>query len=245
MYSRIAIIAAMEGEIGFLRRAMAPPDLTREKCVVGTLGAKTVMLLRSGVGPQSTTRRLAEATRLSAPQCVLSIGCAGGLSPEIGVGDVIIPDRIVDDSSDETAYTPSSGLIQIARDCCAELSLRFHSGTTVSTAEVAATAEAKKNLATKHGAVAVDMETAQVAAWAKSVGAPMLALRTISDNSNERIPPEISTIIDPHGKLRPAKALALFARKPKLLAETARLKRNLDRSLQALEKIVLALLRRI
>lgn len=245
MFSRIAIVAAMESEIGFLRRAMTPPDPTREKCTVGTIGAKTVMLLRSGVGPQSTARRLAEATKLDAPQCVLSIGCAGALSPNVRVGDAVIADRIVDGASDETAYAPSSRLVHAARDCCKDLNFHFHSGTTVSVPEVAATKEAKGNLAAKHGAIAVDMETAQVAAWAERIGAPMLALRTISDASNDRIPPEIGTIVDPHGKLRPARAVALFARKPHLLPEAVRLKRNLDRSLQALKKIVLALLRNI
>jgi len=245
LFDRIAIIGAMEGEIGFLRNAMAPPDLTREKCAVGNIESKTIMLLRSGVGPHNTARRLAEAAKLRDPQCVLSIGCAGALGADIEIGDAVIPDKIIDDASVGATYIPSSELICTAKDCCRELGFRFHSGTTVSTSEVAATIEAKESLAARHGAIAVDMETAQVAAWAKMIGAPMLALRTISDTSADRIPPEIGSIIDPRGKLRPAKALALFGRRPKLLPEAVRLKRNMNRSLQALERIVLALLQKI
>lgn len=245
MFKQIAIIAAMEGEIDFLRRAMAPPDQSKKRCVVGTIGSKPVMLLRSGVGPQNTARRLAEAISPHESRCVLSIGCAGALSPSINVGDVVIPEKIVDDSADGASYAPSSELINIAKDCCKEFGFPFHSGTTVSTREVAATAEAKRSLAEKYGAVAVDMETAQVAAWADKMGAPMLALRTVSDTSTDRIPPEIGMIVDQKGRLRPAKALAAFARNPSVLFEAVRLKRNLDRSLKTLGKVVTALLDRI
>ncbi len=241
MLDRIAIIGAMEGEIGFLRGAMVPPDLTRKRCVVGEIAGKTIVVLRSGVGPQNVARRLAATEELRDLKCVISIGCAGALSPDLGVGDAMIPDRIVDGASDEKAYTPSSELTGAARDCCSKLDFRHHRGATVTTPEVAATVKAKQDLASKHGAVAVDMETAQVAAWAEEVGTPMLALRTISDTSADRIPPELGTIIDPYGKLLPAKALALFARRPKLLPEAVRLKRNLDLSLKTLERIVLAL----
>lgn len=242
MFDRIAIVAAMEGEMSFLRRAMTPPDETRDKFVVGTIGKKTVMLVRSGVGPVNTARRLTEAACPQKPQCVLSIGCAGALSSELGIGDAVIADRIVADGAGGRSFIPSRELTAVAKRCCEGLGFHFHSGTTVSTSEVAATVEAKHSLAAEHGAIAVDMETAQVAAWAEEIGAPLLALRTVSDSSDDCIPPEIGMIVDRKGKLRPARAAAVFARKPRLLAEALRLKRNLDRSLKVLEEIVPALL---
>ena len=235
----------MEGELSFLRHAMSPPDRSREKCVVGKIGSKSVTVMRSGVGPLSTARRLAEISEPGEFECVLSIGCAGALSPDLKIGDVVISERIVDDTSDGTSYAPSTELVNIAKNCCGECGFPFHSGTTVSTSEVAATVEAKKELAAKCGAVAVDMETAQVVAWADNLGTPMLALRTISDTSIDRIPPGIGAIVDQKGKLRPARAVSLFARKPGLVFEAARLKRNMDNSLKTLEKVVLALLDRI
>jgi len=239
----------MEGEIAFLRRAITPPDRTKKGCVIGTIGSKSVMLVRSGVGPENTARRLADATNDFEPECVLSIGCAGALRPGIGVGDVVVSGRIVSASAEAAAeteeYSPTPELIAIAKARCDELGYRFHSGTTVSTPTVAATARAKEELASKYGAVAVDMETAQVAAWAQKMGADMLAVRTISDTASHRIPPEIGTILDNKRRLRPLKAISVFAAKPGLLVETIRLKRNLDRSLKALSEVVTALLERI
>jgi adenosylhomocysteine nucleosidase len=242
-FDRIAIVAAMEGEIGFLRRAMEPPDHGKEKVVAGTIGSKSITLLRSGVGPASTARRLAEASHT--PQCVLSIGCAGALAPGIGIGDAVIPDRIVDATAQGGPYTASPKLVAIASECCRDLGIPFHLGGTVTTSEVAATVEAKQRLASRHKAIAVDMETAKVAEWAQRIGAPLLTLRTISDGAADRIPPEIGMIVNQKGKLRPAKAIAVFARKPKILSEAIRLKKNLDSSLQNLETIVSALLNRI
>ena len=232
----------MEGEISFLRSAMNPPDRTRDRCVAGTIGAKTVTVLRSGVGPKNASRRLAQMTKGCDSQCVLSIGCAGALDPSVKVGDVVISERIVDGTSKNDAYYPSLDLVGKARDCCKKLDIAFHSGTTVSMAEVAANPGAKAALAKKHDALAVDMESAQVAAWAYELGLPILAIRAVSDASTDSIPPEIGAIVDPRGKLRPLTALALFSRRPALLLETVRLKRKLDRSLGILEKIVTALL---
>ena len=242
-FDRIAIVAAMEGEISFLRRAMDPPSQSKEKCVAGTIGSKSVTLLRSGIGPANTARRLAETTQK--PQCVLSIGCAGALAPGIGIGDAVISDRIVDDTAEGRPYATSPRLVAIASECCRDLGIPFHLGGTVTTSEVAATVAAKRDLAARHRVIAVDMETAQVAVWAQKMGAPMLALRTISDMATDQIPPEIRAIVNQKGKLRPAKAIAVFARKPKVLSEAIRLKRNLDGSLQVLERIVSALLGRI
>ena len=245
MFRQIAIVAAMEGELGFLRRAMSPPDQTGAKCITGRIGSKTVTVVRSGVGPLSTAGRLAEIPEPGEFDCVLSIGCAGALSPSLNIGDVVISEKIVDDTSPGSSYLPAAELVSIAKNCCEEYGFTAHSGTTVSTSEVAATVEAKEGLAEKCGAIAVDMETAQVAVWAARLGLPMLAMRTISDTSVDRIPPEIGEIVDRKGKLRPARAISLFARKPGLAFEAARLKRNLDSSLGTLGKVVLALLDRI
>ncbi len=245
MFDRIAIVAAMESEIGFLRKAVASSDRTGSRCVVGDLGSKTVVLLRAGVGPQKTTRRLTETKAVHDVQCVLSIGCAGALSPDIGVGSIVISEKIIDDTKNGQTYHPSPELITKARDNCETLKIPFHLGATVSTSNVAASPEEKADLAAKYGVVAVDMETAKVAEWAHGRGIPMLSIRAISDGSADSIPPEIGTIFDPNGKLRPAKALSLFATKPGLMLELLRLKKKFDSSIGTLEKIVMPLLHTI
>jgi nucleoside phosphorylase len=239
----IAVVAAMENEIRFLRRLIAPESQIKERYVTGTIGSRTVMLLRTGVGPQKTMHRLNETEWAHTPQCVLSIGCAGALSPHLKAGDTVIPEKIVNDTDAGRWVLPSSELASIAKECCKSLDVPFHSGTTVSTPNVAATLEKKRNLASKYDAIAVDMETAQVAEWAEGINVPMLAIRTIADALGDSIPPEIGGLVDAKGKLRMRGALSLVVTRPAVLLEVLRLKRNLDVSLNSLARIVTTLVR--
>jgi adenosylhomocysteine nucleosidase len=245
LLSQIAIVGAMENEIGFLRRAMSPPCPNKDKYVTGTIASKTIMLLRTGVGPHKTVKRLAETEWAHKPQCILSIGCAGALSPNLKIGDAVIPERIISDGNAEKALFPTVELIRTARNCCEGLNIPFHSGTTISTSEVAATPEEKMALATRYDASAVDMESAQVAAWAEESGVPMLAIRTISDTLHDRIPSEAAGIVDAKGRLRLRSTFSLFISRPALLIRILKLKRNLDCSFATLETIVMALLGQI
>jgi adenosylhomocysteine nucleosidase len=242
LLKKIIIVAAMESELAFLRKAMEAPERRKKNSVEGRLGSKSALLLRSGVGPERTIRCLERVGSPGGFDCVLSIGCAGALSPALNIGDVVIPEKIIDGADGGSSYAACGELANTARNLCRELDLPFNSGSTVSAAEVAATAEAKRALAEKHGAVAVDMETAQVAAWAGKFGVPLLVFRTISDTSQDRIAPELGTILDHNGRPVPGKAAALFARKPGLLIEAARLKKGMDRSMKVLEKVITAFL---
>jgi adenosylhomocysteine nucleosidase len=192
LYDQIAIVAAMEREISFLRSEMIPHSTRDDRFAVGTIGSKTVMLVRTGVGPQKTAQRLSEFTGMCSPQCVLSIGCAGGLRPYIKTGDVILSEKVIADAGDGHEQVTSQELVQAAKDCCKRLKLPFHSGNTVSASVVVATPEDKNNLAEKHAALSVDMETAQVAAWADGLGIPLLAVRTVLDTVDDTIPREIA-----------------------------------------------------
>ena len=235
----------MEREIAFLRSAITPPDLTKAKLIVGTFNSKTVLLLRTGVGPLKTSQRLPELTKGHLPQCVISIGCAGALRPDMRIGDVVLSERLIDDTSEGRTYSPSASLVEAAKECCKKLGIPFHMGSTVSTATVAATPEDKDSLARKHSAIAVDMESAQVAAWAEKLRISMLSIRTISDSSADRIPPELSSVVDQNGKILISKALRLFMGHPTLLFTLIRLKSKFDRSFDNLEKVVLMLLKRL
>lgn len=245
LLTHIAIVGAMENEIRFLRKSITPACRTKDRYAVGMIGSKAIMLLRTGVGPQKAIRRLTETRWAHPPDCVLSIGCGGALSPNLDVGDAVIPERIVTTIQGGKTLSPSAELTEIARECCKDLNVRFHSKTTVSTAEVVARPEDKMALAAKYDAIAVDMESAQIAEWAGNLGVPMLSIRTISDTLEDCIPPETATIVGPTGKIILRNMFFLFLSRPKLFLEIVRLKKNLDLSLKVLEKIVLAFIQQI
>lgn len=207
---------------------------------MGTVGSRSVLLLRTGIGPSKTAVRLGEIKE-PYPSCVLSIGCAGALDPDVRPGDVIVPEKIID-ARGHHAYTPAPELVSTARNCCATLGLAFHSGSAVTTSEAATTEEEKKALAAGYEAVCVDMETAQVAAWAQPLGIPMLSIRTISDALGDRLPPQMTSILDAHGKLRLGRAVPVFLRQPALAVELFRLKAKFDHSIRVLAGLVTSLI---
>ncbi len=240
MFERIAVVAAMERECSFLRRAMNPADRRLNRLVCGHIGSKSVILLRSGVGPAKAWERLAELREMR-PECIFSIGCSGGLVQNLHIGDLVISNQMVDDSDRSRRLYSAPEFVQAAVDCCGNLNVPFHVGKTVTTAKVAATPDEKGRLAELHGAISVDMESARVAAWAAEEGIPMLALRAVSDELAHGIPQELSLIFDHRGKLFVGKLLRIFLRRPGLVAEMMRLRSRFGMSLRNLEHVVMPL----
>jgi adenosylhomocysteine nucleosidase len=132
----------------------------------GRVGAVEVVATRTGIG----TRRARDATtRLldTVPvEHVLVVGIAGGMGPS-RVGDVLIPATVVDkETGAEYHPSPLGGAEPRGR-------LVTHDDFDMGDDEHARLVA--------HGFVAVDMETAAVAAVCAERGRPWLAVRAISD----------------------------------------------------------------
>ncbi|RJP21812.1 MAG: hypothetical protein C4520_09145 [Candidatus Abyssobacteria bacterium SURF_5] len=244
MYDPIAVTAAMEREVGFLRSALVPANSARKKIVSGAFGGKNVYLLRTGIGPLKTVQRLGELEQLCTPQCVISIGCAGALDSSLRIGDIIVSEALHDDVSSGSLWKTAPALVDVAIKSCEKLKVPYRVGNTVTTNAVAATPPEKRRLCQKYGALAVDMESAQVASWAARLQIPMLSVRSISDLADDTLPPELAGMYDKDGKLRIAQAFSL-AGKPSLFLTAFRLKAQFDRSVSALARIMLPILQEI
>jgi adenosylhomocysteine nucleosidase len=125
-----------------------------------------VVATRTGIG----TKRAADATRrlldASPVDRVLVVGIAGGMGAS-AVGDVIVPEVVVDkESGEEFTSTPFGGVDARGR-------LVTHDDFDMQSAERDALVAA--------GFVAVDMETAAVAAVCRERNVPWCAVRAISD----------------------------------------------------------------
>lgn len=242
MHNHIAVAAAMERELNFLRLACAPTDKAKNKFFHGNIAGKTVYLVRTGIGPVKTVQRLTEMERLYKPQCIVSIGCAGALDPSLRIGDAVAPQFFYDDQDDGRCWESTPALVEKAISCCRKLDISCRTGGAVSTLEVAATPSQKRSLGEKYGALTVDMESAQVACWAAKANIPMMAIRTISDLASDTLDPRFSGLFDRNGKLQYSKVLRRFGASPSLLISSYRLKAKFDRSIFTLAKIMLPLL---
>jgi len=211
---RIAIVAAMEREVGPLMRAWATTSLEHQGRRFQALAKEHAVLVLGGIGPVAAANAAEAVLAHSGASLVVSAGFAGALHPETNVGDLVVPEVVVDAASG-LRYPTSGG-----------------SGALVSTWEVLGPAE-KIELAARYHAVALDMEAAAVAAVARARGTEFCAAKTISDEQGFAMPP-VGRFVDAAGRFQTARFLAHAALRPRLWTSVGQLAVNTARASEIL-----------
>ncbi|CAJ0991345.1 5'-methylthioadenosine/S-adenosylhomocysteine nucleosidase [Pantoea sp. Nvir] len=104
---KAGIIGAMEQEIILLRDKIENRQtLTLAGCEIynGTLNGIEVYLLKSGIGKISAALGTTLLLQLYKPDLVINVGSAGGLTPLMSVGDIVISDKVSYHDADVTAF---------------------------------------------------------------------------------------------------------------------------------------------
>lgn len=160
--------------------------------------------LVSQSGPGST--RAAEAAKRAADagaSLLVSWGLAGGLGLTVSPGTVVLPRRIVAQDAealpvDAAWHTRLAALAaDVALDCGDLLTAPF----------ALESPAAKRAAAAATSAVAVDMESAGIAAAAARAGVPFVALRVVIDGCDDSLPAGAEAWIDERGNRRIAAAV--------------------------------------
>ena len=111
---KIAIIGAMEEEVTILRGKM---DQVQQEVIagcefnVGTLNGVDIVLLKSGIGKVNAAMSTAILLEKYKPTAVINTGSAGGFSPELKVGDVVISSEVVHHDVDVTIFGYAYGQV--------------------------------------------------------------------------------------------------------------------------------------
>lgn len=166
-------IKTLAANAAILHRGGAPTLPT----YVGHCGERNLTVVHTGVG-DTPGGRLRLRTMLASTHgaaWVVSAGYAGGLSPDLRVGDLLLGKNYSD-----------PGLLNAARLLLENE--RPHVGTLVTQDAALETAAGKAVLHAATGALAVDMETAWIADVCASVGVPLLSLRVVSDAADQSFP---------------------------------------------------------
>jgi adenosylhomocysteine nucleosidase len=212
--SRIAIVAAMEREVGPLVRGWRVREIGYDGRRYRVFEGQAAIVICGGIGAQAA-RRAAEAVIAEArPRRVISVGFAGALNSRLQVADVIEP-RVVVNAADGSRADTGSG-----------------QGTLVSFGAVADAAQ-KKRLAAAYGADAVDMEAAAVAQAAQANGIEFAALKAISDVVDFAMPPA-DRFVSSDGSFRTVAFAVHIGMRPWLWGSTITLSRNSGRASHAL-----------
>lgn len=218
---RVGIVTGMISEAGCLDHLPAANaeycDL--RFCAGGSPG-------RAEAGAENLLARGADA--------LISFGVAGALDPQLRPGDLLVAETIVTGDGNRYNTTPawSDG---VART--------FEAATTVRRGVIATsetplmTAKAKHSIGEALGAIAVDMESAGVAAAAARRGVPFIAIRAIGDPASRDLPKAALAGLAPDGATRPAAVIARLALRPWELFSLIQLGNETARALKTLRRV--------
>jgi len=200
----IGIIGAMHEEIIELKSVME--NLTEEKVInltfyKGQLRGKEVVLVEGGIGKVNAsvcTTLLIDHFKVDQ---VIFTGVAGGVNPDINVGDIVISTDLIEHDFDCTAFGSAHGeiprmetstfkaderLVEIAKEVAYE---KFEDekvwvGRILSGDQFIASVEKVRWLNDTFNAQCTEMEGAAVAHVCYLFNTPFVVLRAISDNAN-------------------------------------------------------------
>lgn len=147
---------------------------------------------------------------------LISFGVAGGLSPDLKPGTCVIGSSIIDE--DDVQATDARWAQRLTRLIPGSMP-----GAIVGVREPIAHADAKRELHTRTGAIAVDMESHVVARAAAAHGVPLAAIRVVVDPVERTIPRSALAGARADGTIDPLAVMRSLLRYPRDLAGLIRL----------------------
>lgn len=176
-----------------LRKLKWPIDHAFE----GVWEGRRVMLAANGAGPKLASQAVEVAVRAitvaelssSRLEAVVSAGFCGAIDGNLRECQIVVAKSVLDRERNETL------------DCTpVDTEKEFVSGLIVSQDRIANNAE-EKQLLQNCGAIAVDMESAGVAARAKRAGLPCCCIKVVSDRADESFPFDINAMRSSEGRI--------------------------------------------
>ncbi|PLR85857.1 5'-methylthioadenosine/S-adenosylhomocysteine nucleosidase [Bacillus canaveralius] len=197
---KIAIIGAMEEEVTILRDKIAgqhQETIAGCEFTSGLMNGADVILLRSGIGKVNAAMSTSILLEKFNPDFVINTGSAGGLNPDLNVGDVVISTDVRHHDVDVTAFgyeygqvpqlpaafEADSELIEIAENCAKEIEgAQVVTGLIATGDSFMSDPERVQAISQKFTDLqAVEMEAAAIAQVAYQFNKPFVVIRSLSD----------------------------------------------------------------
>ncbi len=193
------------------------------------------MMRLSGIGA-NRARLTARALLENGATALVSWGFAGGLLPGLSAGSLIVPQDVI--AADQIVYPVDSVW---HKRLCRQLqgTIDLYKGPLAESPAMLASCGEKKKLFSRTGAIAVDMESASIAWFAKKAGVPFLVVRAITDPAEMAIPRSVQNWVDEFGRVRLFKVIQGVIKRPMDLPLLVDLGRNFRAARAALAIVVL------
>ncbi len=168
-------------------------------------------------------------------EALLSFGVAGALAPDLDGGDLIVVHGLRGPEGGD--YPTDAAWRTKLTEKLDEIALNYREGAILGSARPLRGAAAKASAFAQSGCLAVDMESAAVAAVAAEAQRPFLAVRAIADRARDSLPAFVETAVKPDGQPAVGRVLAALARRPWDIAATLGLARRTELALARLRML--------
>jgi nucleoside phosphorylase len=147
------------------------------------------------------------------PSVCINVGYAGGTTPHMSAGDIIIATSVVDEET-KKIFTANDELADNVGNICNQKGLKAMRGGLVTVDRVISTPHEKAFIGTEHDALAIDMESSAFMESCLAAKKPSIVVRSILDPLDVTLP-DMGDVIDPDGKMSVAKVAGHLAHHPK------------------------------
>jgi adenosylhomocysteine nucleosidase len=231
--ARLAIFAALAWEC---RPALARLGAARRSRLGDATvwhGERGVVVIRTGMGPARAASAARSIAAAGGAELFVSTGCAGALDPSLRPGDLLVPEAVCLEGGEPIPVDAAARRAAVA--AADDAALRAHAGHFFTSSRMLASL-AERRTAARCGAIAVEMESAAVAAVAAEHGIPFVAIRSILDRADDELDLG-GRFVDPtSGAVKPLALAAHVLRHPSSLGRLMEMQRMMQASEAALAR---------
>lgn len=199
----IGIIGAMTIEVQALKELMDEPKIQTISTVdfySGKINGVDTVVAVAGVGKVNAAVCTQAMILTYHPDYIINVGVAGGLAPELGIGDIAVATDVVEHDmdttplGDEPGYISGMGMVKIPCDkylsdmisAAAEKidGIKVLTGTIASGDQFISKTEQRKRITETFNAISAEMEGASIGHVCRMNDVKFGVLRAISDGAN-------------------------------------------------------------
>jgi len=197
-----------------------------EERMLRGLAGPGVRVVVTGMGAVPAERHAAAAIA-DGVVATISVGFCGALDPTLGLGDVVIPERVIDAITGET----------FACDAALSRGAGTPRGTLLTTLHLVSDPSMRASL----DGLAVDMESAGAARACAAAGIPFAAIRAVTDRAGDVLP-RLDGLVDDAGRVHRGRMARRLVTHPNEIAAWARLARGASAARRGLVPAITAAL---
>ena len=204
---------------------------------------RDVDIIVTGVGRKNAEKSLREFLATNSPKLVLTCGFAGGLNPDLKLGEVVfeLTDRrgeFHEPQTEKKIRDSQSSSLREKLLAAGAKPAKFFCADRITT-----TVAEKKRLRAETSADAVEMESGAIHAVCRERGIPCATVRVISDTANEDLPLDFNALAKPDMNLDYGKLALAILKSPGKIGALLKLQKQTRFAAEQLANVLEKLIR--